>query len=51
MGAKGKVMAFDAESGKEKWSGDVDGHAYGLVYSDGRLYVSTSLGHIYCFSG
>ncbi|MCP4848196.1 MAG: PQQ-binding-like beta-propeller repeat protein [Verrucomicrobiaceae bacterium] len=51
VGAKGKVMAFDAESGKEKWSGDVDGHAYGLVYSDGRLYVSTSLGHIYCFSG
>ncbi len=51
VGAKGKVLAFDTESGKEKWPGNIEGHAYGVVYSDGRLYVSSSLGHIYCFSG
>jgi len=26
------------------------GKAYGLAFAGGRLYVSTSLGHIYCFS-
>ena len=51
IGGKEQVFAFDAASGDALWSEKVDGHAYGLAYSGGRLFVSTSLGHIYCFSG
>lgn len=31
------------------WSERVDGPAYGLTVADGRLYVSTDRGTIYCF--
>ena len=51
IGGKEIVIAFNAKTGKRLWSGEVEGHAYGLAYSDGRLLVSTSLGYIYCFSG
>ncbi|MFP6873978.1 MAG: PQQ-binding-like beta-propeller repeat protein [Verrucomicrobiales bacterium] len=51
IGGNGTVIAFDAGTGEELWSGSVEGQAYGLVFSEGRLFVSTSLGHIYCFSG
>jgi outer membrane protein assembly factor BamB len=50
IGGKEKVVAFDADTGKQLWVAEVEGHSYGLAYSGGRLYVSTSLGHIYCFS-
>ena len=51
IGGKGIVIAFNTKTGKRLWSGEVEGHAYGLAYSGGRLLVSTSLGYIYCFSG
>lgn len=50
IGGNGIVIAYDAGTGEELWSGNVEGHAYGLVFSGGRLFVSTSRGHIYSFS-
>ena len=50
VGGDGGVAAFDAGSGRGMWSAAVEGKAYGLAFAGGRLYVSTSLGHIYCFS-
>ena len=51
MGAKDKVLGYDARTGKEIWSAKVKGKTYGLAFSGGRLIASTTLGHIYCFSG
>jgi hypothetical protein len=50
IGSNGIVIAYDAGSGEELWSTNVEGNAYGLAFSDGRLFVSTSRGHIYSFS-
>ena len=50
IGSNGMVIAYDAGSGKELWSTEVEGNAYGLAFSDGRLFVSTSHGHIYSYS-
>ncbi len=49
-GGDGWVRAFDTKSGKQTWSAQVDGKAAGLAVADGRLYVSTDLGLIYCFA-
>ena len=51
MGSKDKVLGYDARTGKEIWSAKVKGKTYGLAFSGGRLIASTTLGHIYCFSG
>jgi len=48
-GGAGKVMAFDAASGNSLWTGTVDGKARGLAVADGRLFVSSDTGAIYCF--
>ena len=44
------VRAIDVKSGDSLWSAKVRGKVYGLAFSNNRLFVSTSLGHIYCFS-
>jgi outer membrane protein assembly factor BamB len=44
------VTAIDADSQKTLWSAKVDGTPYGLAVSDGRLYVSTDRGTIYCYA-
>ena len=49
MGANDMVIGFDATSGKELWSAKVKGKTYGLAFSGGKLFASTTLGHIYCF--
>lgn len=49
LGSKNEVAAVDAESGKALWAAKVDGRAHGLTVADGRLFVSTDLGHIYAF--
>jgi len=48
-GGAGKVVAFDATSGDSLWTGTVDGKARGLAVADGRLFVSSDSGAIYCF--
>ncbi len=49
-GPKG-VTVIDRKSRKARWSAEVDGDACGLAVADGRLYVSTDQGTIYCFDG
>jgi outer membrane protein assembly factor BamB len=49
VGGKGKVLAFDAASGKSLWTGQLDGKARGLAIADGRLLVSSNTGAIHCF--
>jgi len=48
-GGNGEVAAFDVSDGDRLWTSAVDGSAYGLAVADGRLYVSTDAGSIYCF--
>ncbi len=48
-GGDGFVAGLDPASGLETWRADVDGHAFGLAASDGRLIVSTDKGSIYGF--
>lgn len=49
VGAKNLVMLCDAASGQTEWQAQVQGTAYDLAVADGRLYVSTDCGVIYCF--
>ncbi|MHC4328743.1 MAG: PQQ-like beta-propeller repeat protein, partial [Planctomycetota bacterium] len=49
-GGKGKVSAFDRDNGESIWSAEVDGLTRGLALANGRLYVSTDKGRIYCFA-
>jgi len=49
--APNKVTTVDLDSKKVLWSANVDGVPYGLAVADGRLYVSTDRGKIYCFDG
>lgn len=48
-GGDGRVAAYDAASGKQTWSSNVNGRVYGLAVADGRLTVSTDTGYIYTF--
>ncbi len=49
-GGKDKVAAYETATGREIWSASVEGRAYGLAVSEGRLLVSTDLGRIICFA-
>lgn len=51
IGAKDMILGYDAVTGKQLWSAEVKGKTYGLAFSGGKLLASTTLGHIYCFSG
>ena len=48
-GGDRKVVAYDVASGQLLWTGEVDGKARGLAVADGRLFVSSDTGTIYCF--
>ena len=49
-GGEGRVDALSRDSGEVLWTAKVDGKACGLAVSNGRLYVSTDAGKIYCFA-
>lgn len=44
-----QVTVADIQTKKVVWSTEVDGTPYGLAVADGRLYVGTDQGTIYCF--
>src|SRR5207302_1042829 len=48
-GADKRVTVVDRDAKKIVWAADVDGMAYGLAAANGRLYVSTDKGSLYCF--
>lgn len=50
VGGDAEVALYNKNNGIKTWSSGVDGTAYGLAVSEGKLYVSTSKGWIYCFS-
>jgi outer membrane protein assembly factor BamB len=49
-GGQDKVDAFGRDSGEVVWTAKVQGKARGLAVANGRLYVSTDTGQIYCFA-
>ena len=49
-GGEGEVAAVDAATGEARWTGKVEGKAWGLAAAAGRLFVSTDSGRIYCFA-
>ena len=49
-GGRGTVSAYNRNNGEPVWDVKVDGKASGLAVADGRLYVSTDTGKIYCFA-
>ncbi|MDD5519295.1 MAG: PQQ-binding-like beta-propeller repeat protein [Kiritimatiellae bacterium] len=51
VGGRDRVLMFDLRSRNQVWSADVEGEAGGLAMADGRLFVSTDKGMIYCFCG
>ena len=48
-GSNGRVLAYSTANGEELWSATVTGNAHGLAVANGRLFVSTDRGMIYCF--
>ncbi len=50
LGGENQVVALRAADGEHVWRGEVEGRIYGLSAANGRLYVSSHLGPIYCFS-
>ncbi len=48
-GGKDSVCVIDADTMKVTWSAKVEGVPYALAAANGRLYVSTSKGFIYCY--
>jgi outer membrane protein assembly factor BamB len=51
LGAAGQVRQISLAASNEVWAATVEGAAQGLAVSEGRLYVSTDQGLLYCFSG
>ena len=49
-GGIGEVTVLDILTGKPKWQSMIKGEARGLAIADGRLFVSTTEGEIYCFA-
>lgn len=49
-GGQNEVSALDRDTGELTWTAKVDGKACGLAVANGRLYVSTDTGKIYCFA-
>ncbi|MFQ5730499.1 MAG: PQQ-binding-like beta-propeller repeat protein [Planctomycetaceae bacterium] len=49
-GEGGAVIARDAETGKRLWSFDIPERPHHLIVANGRLFVSTRNGTIYCFA-
>jgi outer membrane protein assembly factor BamB len=48
-GGPGRVLAADVATGAKLWEAKVNGTVKGLTVANGRLYVSTTTGAIYCF--
>ena len=49
VGEEDAVVAQDPDTEREFWRAAVNGEARELAVADGRLYVGTSAGDIYCF--
>ncbi|MHC4983155.1 MAG: outer membrane protein assembly factor BamB family protein [Planctomycetota bacterium] len=50
VGCQDRVYAYRISDGGFLWPGQVEGKAYELVVDEGRLFVSTDSGAVYCFT-
>ena len=50
IGGPSRVALFDTATGRHIETLVVDGEARGLAVAEGRLYVSTTAGKVYCFA-
>jgi outer membrane protein assembly factor BamB len=50
VGLDHKVVILDTTTGKQLWESKITGKAYGLTPAEGRLIVSTDLGHLHTFA-
>jgi len=48
-GGRDVLSAIETSAGSERWKASVSGRVQDLVVANQCLFVSTSLGHIYCF--
>ncbi len=48
-GGDNEVAAFEPGKSEPLWKAPIEGRAYSLAVADGRLFVSTDEGKIYCF--
>ncbi len=51
MGCSARVAIVDSGTKQLAWESPLEGTAYGLALSDGRLFVSTDRGALFCFAG
>lgn len=49
VGENGAVAAQDPDTERVLWRAGITGEARGIAVADGRLYVGTSSGAVYCF--
>ncbi|WP_339733803.1 PQQ-binding-like beta-propeller repeat protein [uncultured Gimesia sp.] len=49
-GGDNTVVAIDTTNGETLWHANINGKALGLTVANGRLFVSTDTGAIYCFA-
>jgi len=49
LGSKGKLVAYNAETGKKVFEVSVKGRVRGIIAADGKVFASTDTGAIYCF--
>lgn len=49
-GGDGSAAAFSTADGEKLWNAPINGKAQGLAVANGRLFVSTDAGKIYCFT-
>ena len=50
VGLVDQVVAYSTDDGTFVWSAPVAGKVYGLAAANGKLFVSTDVGAIYCFA-
>jgi len=48
-GRKGGIVAFDMAGGRERWSAELAGAVGSMIAGDGKLFVVTTGGVLYCF--
>ncbi len=49
IGRKGSVSVIREDESESLWTGSVEGTVYDLAVADGKLFVSTDAGILYCF--
>lgn len=47
--SNGKITVIDTKKQDIEWAAEVEGIPYGLAIAQGKLFVSTDKGYIYCF--